>query len=204
MIPTFLALVALGALAVALGSGRSGRSPARGPALPRYWWILWLAVVPQFLWAHGIAASPELASRLAWLIPASYLPVFAFLAANARFAWARVVLVGAVLNLAVILANGGTMPARAVTIGDPAPSTATVRAHLVMGTKDRVPESDALVFLAPLADRYVIVLPGGAMRLASVGDFVVLAGAIAALLTAVRGSLGTTGMREGTWTWKAT
>jgi hypothetical protein len=79
-----------------------------------------------------------------------------------------------------------------------------VAAHLVTGSKDRVPATGATVILEPLADRYVIVLPGGAMRLASVGDLVVLAGAIAALLTAVRGSLDNVGSREGTWTWKAT
>lgn len=204
MIPTFLAIVALGGVGVALGAGRSDRSPARALALPRFWWLLWFAVVPQYLWAHEIAASPALAARLGWLIPASYLPVFGFLVANVRFAWARVVFVGAVLNLAVILSNGGTMPARTVNVGPVAPATSLPVPHLVVGTKDRVPGAGATIVLPQLADRYVIVLPGGAMRLASVGDLVVLAGAIAALLTAIGASRGNVRSGEGTWTWKAT
>ena len=196
MIPTFLIVVALAGIGVALGAGRAGSTPGIG--LPKRWWLLGFAVAPQYLWAHRIAATPALAEHFAWLIPASYLPVFAFLTTNLRFAWARVVLVGAALNLAVIFANGGTMPARAIAAegaGAPSPGVA---AHLVVGTKDRVPGTGASILLGQLADRYVIVLPGGAMRLASVGDVVVLAGAIAALLTAV-GARGDARAAEGTW-----
>lgn len=189
---------------MALRTGPTSQSPARQIALPRLWWLLWFAVVPQYLWAHTIAGSPELGARLGWVIPASYAPVFGFLAANLRFAWARVIIVGTALNLAVILTNGGTMPARAVASGDTVSSVPSVTAHLVAGSKDRVPATGAGVLLEPLADRYVIVLPGGAMRLASVGDFVVLGGAIVALLTAIRQLPGNARPREGTWTWKAT
>lgn len=204
MIVVFLAIVALVGVVVALETGRSGRSPARPLALPRYWWLLVFAVVPQVLWARDLSHLPAVAERLAWLVPLSYLPVFAFLLANLRFTWARLILLGAGLNLAVILANGGTMPARAVNPGDFASSATSPLPHLVPGSKDRVPGANAAIFLNPLADRYVVVLPGGAMRIVSVGDCVVLVGAVLALLTAVRGPADENRGREAPWTWKAT
>jgi hypothetical protein len=194
MLPSFLAIVATLGL-IGLGIGVFDRSPARSLPLPRYWWLLGFAVVPQFAWAHWIARWPSGADALTWVIPLSYVPVVGFLLANAGRAWARLVLVGAALNLLVIVLNGGAMPARAVNVPSGAASASVAPTHLVPETKDRALGATT-AWLEPLADRYVVPLPGGAMRLMSAGDAVVLGGALLALLTALGELAGAGGRRR--------
>jgi len=194
VLPSFLALGAILGL-IGLGIGVFDRSPARSLRLPRHWWLLGFAVVPQFIWAHWIARWTAGADVLTWVIPLSYVPVVGFLLANAGHAWARLVLLGAALNLLVIVLNGGTMPARTVNVPNVVASANVAPTHLVPETKDRAFGPTTAVWLEPLADRYVLPLPGGATRLMSAGDAVVLGGALLALLTAL-GELAGAGDRR--------
>ncbi len=184
MIPTFLLFGGVIGVVVALGTGRIARSPADDAPFPRAWLLLPLALAPQFLWIHLLSHLPS-ASGLSWLLTLSYLPVLVFLAVNAHHAWARVILLGLLLNFAASAANGGTMPARLPATDVPVALAPETTDRIAPGTKDRVMPASRSFVLEPLADRYVLSLPGGAQRLTSIGDLVILLGGSLALLSFV-------------------
>ncbi|MGH2459278.1 MAG: DUF5317 family protein [Chloroflexota bacterium] len=185
MIVPFLAVAtALGLLVILAATWR--RQPSRvSPVLPRAPWLLLLALIPQLVWTHWLSHQASGAPGLTWWLPASYVPVGLFIALNLGFPWARVIAVGVSLNVAVILANGGTMPAPARFFASESKVTSVVPGQLDPGSKDRLVDARRPALLAPLEDQYIVTLPGGFRRLASVGDFVSLGGAILGLLASL-------------------
>jgi hypothetical protein len=90
-----------------------------------------------------------------------------------------------VLNLSAMIANGGAMPAPA-QFGFEAQSAAQpVNERVAPGTKDRLFVSGAPAAVQLLSDHILITLPTGSQRVASIGDFFILAGGILALVLAV-------------------
>lgn len=185
MIIPFLAVATVLGAVVVLGTKWRRHSWRTIPALPRKPWLLLFAIVPQFVWTHWVSHLGSGAMSFVWLLPASYLPVFLFIAFNVRYPWARVVAVGVSLNVAVMLGNGGTMPMPARFVGNQTVQTNGSSVRLFPGSKDRIADSQEPTLLAPLEDQYVVTLPGGARRLTSVGDFVSLGGAFFGLLSSL-------------------
>ncbi|HVC35428.1 MAG TPA: DUF5317 family protein [Chloroflexota bacterium] len=185
MIVPFLAVATLIGVVVVPSAGWRRLSLSARTPLPRAPWLLLLAILPQLLWTRWLSHLGPSADGFAWVLPVSYLPVLCFIALNLRFTWARVVAVGVGLNVAVMLANGGTMPAPAHFARSAPAVTSVAGERVVPGSKDRIVADSAPAFLAPLQDQYVVTLPGGQQRLTSVGDFVTLGGAVLGLLTAL-------------------
>jgi len=185
MIIPFLAVATVLGAVVALGTKWRRHSWRTIPLLPRQPWLLLFAIVPQFVWAHWISHLGSSATGLSWLLPSSYLPVFWFIALNLRYPWVRVIAVGVSLNVAVMLGNGGTMPMPARFVTGQPPATSGTSERLFPGSKDRIADDREPTLLAPLEDQYVVTLPGGSRRLASVGDFVSLGGAFFGLLSSL-------------------
>lgn len=183
MIIPFLAVAALLGLVVVPSTRWRRHSFTHAPTLPRKPWLLVFAILPQLLWVHWLSHLGTGAQGLAWILPLSYVPVLFFVALNFRFTWARVIGVGVALNFAVMVANGGTMPAPARFATSQPAVTSTATERLAPGTKDRIVGGPAPAVLAPLEDQYVVTLPGGHQRLASLGDFIILGGAVLGLLS---------------------
>ena len=183
MVIPFLAVAAVLGVISALSYRWRRHSLEAMPALPRKPWLLLLAIAPQFTWVHWLSHLGPGVEQFAWILPLSYLPVLGFIALNVRLAWARVVAVGVTLNLAVMLANGGTMPAPARFATSQPAITSTDTERLAPGTKDRLMSENAPPLLAPLQDQYVITLPNGTQHVTSIGDFISLGGAVFGLVS---------------------
>lgn len=183
MVVPFLAAAAVLSVFVALGAGWRRHSFRDSPTLPRQPWLLLLAMIPQLAWGHWLSRLGPDAERLVWILPLSYLPVLGFIAVNRRLVWIRIVAVGVAMNLAVMVFNGGAMPAPArFAASEPAVARPS-GARLAPGTKDRIVAEDQVTPLGLLEDRFVVTLPGGHQRLASLGDFVSLGGALLGLVS---------------------
>lgn len=183
MIIPFLAVATVLGAVVVLGTKWRRHLWRTMPVLPRKPWLLLFAIVPQFIWTHWISHLGSGAMSFAWLLPASYLPVFLFIALNLRYPWARVMAVGVSLNVAVMLGNGGTMPMPSRFAANQTVLMSGSSVGFFPGSKDRIADDREPTLLAPLEDQYVVTLPGGSRRLASVGDFVSLGGAVFGLLS---------------------
>jgi hypothetical protein len=84
-----------------------------------------------------------------------------------------------------MIANGGAMPAPA-QFGFEAQSAAQpVTGRVAPGTKDRLIVSRTPAVVQLLSDHILITLPTGRQRVASIGDFFILAGGMLALVLAV-------------------
>ena len=173
--------IAVGLLA-ALGTG--GRAPAAGPTL-RLWPVLARGVglqwVPELLGVTEDTAFPAVLASSGCLV--------AFALANLRLHGVPVVLAGLVLNIAVIVANGG-MPVRAAAVVD-----AGIVGPEEVGSVDRGStrhlegDDDVLVLLGD-------VLPVAPLReVVSIGDLVLAAGAGYVVFRLLRPSPG--GRRTG-------
>ena len=185
MIAPFLAVAAALGVIVVLSARWRRHSHGSTPSLPRKPWLLLLAILPQLAWVHWLSHLGSGAAGFSWLLTASYVPVMCFIALNVRYTWARVIAVGVALNFTVMLANGGTMPAPARFATSQPLVTTTTAEQLAPGSKDHVAGDRQPTLLAPLEDQYVVTLPLGGQRLASVGDFVSLGGAVIGLLSAL-------------------
>lgn len=183
MLIPFVAVAALVGIFVAFGRTWR-RLPRESAPLPKKPWLVVVAVVVQVIWLRWLSHLGPSAESFSWVLPVSYAPIVWFLAVNIRTSWAPVVTLGLGLNLAVMLVNGGTMPAPAHFLADQA-NVGQHAERIVAGSKDRVVGSEFPTVLSPLEDQYVITLPGGQRRLASIGDFVSLGGGIIGLLSVV-------------------
>ncbi|HLG50128.1 MAG TPA: DUF5317 family protein [Chloroflexota bacterium] len=184
MVVPFLAVATFFGVVVTLGARWRRRSFHFHFVLPRCPWLLLLTLALQTIWVRWLSYHGQSALSFAWILPLSYGPILVFAALNIKYAWIRVIALGAALNMAVMLLNGGTMPAPAGLGAHEVPAGTTVE-RLIPGSKDRAVRDDGAVALAPLIDRYIVTLPGGQQRLASIGDFVALAGAFLGLLSAI-------------------
>jgi uncharacterized protein DUF5317 len=169
-------LVVLGAVGLGLLTGGSFRALER---LRLHWWGL--AILGLALQVAPIPAAPILSTRgtAAVLLIASYLILLACLLLNRRVPGAPVMVLGLVLNLAVVGANAG-MPVSAEAIqaagGAPTAITASDGKHHLMSGDD---------VLKPLGD--VIPLPQPLGVVLSIGDIFLYAGVGWFVLQVMRG-----------------
>ncbi|MEW6405084.1 MAG: DUF5317 domain-containing protein [Chloroflexota bacterium] len=95
--------------------------PYRPPAL-RYFWLVFLAFLPQFLTIYLPSVrehTPDWMAATSLIASQTLLLVFALL--NRRLPGMPILVAGAVLNLTVIAANGGFMPISPDTAGQLVP-----------------------------------------------------------------------------------
>lgn len=172
-----LAALFLGLLAgAALASGL--RRPYRLPD-PRHLWLVPAAFLPQLLVVYlpvGRGLAPEWVASL--VLPVSLAVFLAFVWLNRRIPGMPVVLVGLVLNLLVITANGGWMPVSPETasrIPGVAPA-GEAEPGIRVGDKDILLRRED-TRLEWLADRYLLPDWLGYRAAFSLGDVFVGAGA---------------------------
>jgi hypothetical protein len=164
-------------LALAVGLLAGGRLDRLGAQRIAWWWIGPVAFAAQLAAVYA-AWTPD-GLDLA-LIAGSHLALTVVALANRRLPGAPVVAAGLVLNLAVMLANGGLMPVAPETLQragrfEPWKVGAGTPGSRVASSKDVVlpAEQTRLEFLA---DRYWTGLPGRLGFIFSVGDVVLTAG----------------------------
>ena len=155
--------------------GRAGRI-AQLPA--RWWWLAPVALCVQIVMIYGFrGASDEL---FAGVIIATHAALVFIAIVNHALPGARIMALGILLNLLVMVANGGLMPISPEIIqragrfepwkvGDGLPGTRLTQSKDVL----RLPEDTWFEFLA---DRYWTGLPGRLGVIFSIGDVVLLFG----------------------------
>lgn len=155
------------AVAIGLAAGLlAGGRPSGDRHTFRLWPALLFGVVAQ--WLPDLPGVPDGAAPLA--VACSYLALIAFAVANLRLVGMPVVLVGLVLNMAVIVANGG-MPVRVEALVAAGIVEADEVSAVDLGPKRHL-EEEADV-LAVLGD----VLPVAPLReVISFGDLILAAG----------------------------
>ncbi len=146
-------------------------------------------LVVQAALIYGLASLGGTRQWLPFLLPAAHVLLLPFLLRNLSFWGIRLVLVGLLLNLTVMLANGGLMPVEA-------PAVEAVGRHevrdLQLGT--HIPGSKNVLLaeedirLRELSDILVLPAPRPFTRAVSVGDLFVLAGVVIAFGEVVRRS----------------
>lgn len=174
----FLAVVALG---LALGYARRGSIKNLGAARLRGMWLVLAAVVLQ---AIAWRAVPRDLDLLAFgLVLFSYLLVLVFAAVNLRAPWMWIIGVGALLNLVVIVPNGG-MPVSAEAAARLGHSVSETQAVLLRGKHTL---STSSTVLHQLGDQ--IPVPGD-QSVASVGDLFIWAGLVVLIQRLMVGARG--------------
>ncbi len=138
---------------------------------------------------YGLSATPSARQWLPLLLPAAHLLLLPFLLRNLSFWGIRLILVGLLLNLTVMLANGGLMPVEAPAVeavGRHQVGDLQIGAH-IPGSKN-VLLNPQDVRLRELSDILVVPIPGPFTRAVSVGDLFVLAGVVITFGEVVRRS----------------
>lgn len=175
-----LAVVA-GFLATLLRAGYN-REPLQPPALSGVWLVV-IAFLPQWLAFHLAATARLIPDGLAAaLLVLSQIPLLIFVWRNRSHTGVRLMGIGVAMNLTVIVANGGLMPAFPEVVAQLAPGatgTWNVGERLWL-SKDIVLPASATT-LPWLADRFLVPdwLPWRAAF--SLGD-IFIAGGVFALL----------------------
>jgi hypothetical protein len=158
-------IVLLVAFAVGLALGGSLRSWER---MQLHWWGL--ALVGVALQAIPVPASWESREAIGWwMLVASYAALLAFVAVNRRIPGAALMVVGLVLNLAVVVPNQG-MPVSAHAV-DIAAGDGAVRLPQDSAKHHLATEDDVLRFLGD-----VIPIPPPFRIVLSIGDVLLYAG----------------------------
>lgn len=103
-----LAAIALTVAAVPI---TGGRLQALAHLRLRFVWLIWVSLAAQVV-SGLVAAQMQSADVAAWLHLATFAPAGVFIWVNRRLPGAILMAVGGALNLTVIAANGGVMPAR--------------------------------------------------------------------------------------------
>src|SRR3972149_6564412 len=88
---------------------KAGGNPVLAPGIH---WLRWgfLAFASQVALIYGVSSSEQGRAWLPLLLPAAHLLLLPFLLRNLSFWGIRLILLGLLLNLAAMLANGGLMP----------------------------------------------------------------------------------------------
>ena len=154
------------------------------------WLVLGIAaLVVQAALIYGLTTVPSARQWFPVLLPAAHLLLLPFLLRNLSFWGIRLVLVGLLLNLTVMLANGGLMPVEAPAVE--AVGRQEVR-DLQLGT--HIPGSKNVLLaeedirLRELSDILVLPVPRPFTRAVSVGDLFILTGVVIAFGEVVRRS----------------
>ena len=138
---------------------------------------------------YGLTTVPSASQWLPYLLPATHLLLLPFLLRNLSFWGMRLILVGLLLNLTVMLANGGLMPVEAPaveTVGKHEVRDLQVGAHIPGSKNVLLAEED--IRLRELSDTLVLPVPRPFTRAVSVGDLFVLAGVVITFGEVVRRS----------------
>lgn len=182
-----LAALLLGLL-TGWGVARQRGFPYRAPEL-RHIWLVPACLLPQLVasyWPQLLQGLPGAVSRA--LLPLSLAGFLIFVWLNRRLPGMPVVLIGLLLNLAVISANGGWMPVSPETAsqlpGGSPPESAAVGSRVDDKSILLKPEDTRLEFLA---DRFLLPEVRGYRAAVSVGDIFIAAG-VFWLLARPRGS----------------
>ena len=138
---------------------------------------------------YGLAATPSARQWLPVLLPAAHFLLLPFLLRNLSFWGIRLIFLGLLLNLTVMLANGGLMPVEAPAVeavGRHQVGDLQIGAH-IPGSKN-VLLNPQDVRLRELSDILVVPIPRPFTRAVSVGDLFVLAGVVITFGEVVRRS----------------
>lgn len=146
-------------------------------------------LVVQAALIYGLAATPSARQWLPVLLPAAHFLLLPFLLRNLSFWGIRLIFLGLLLNLTVMLANGGLMPVEAPAVeavGRHQVGDLQIGAH-IPGSKN-VLLNPQDVRLRELSDILVVPIPRPFTRAVSVGDLFVLAGVVITFGEVVRRS----------------
>ncbi len=154
------------------------------------WLVLGIAaLVVQVALIYGLTSVLSARQLLPFLLPAAHLLLLPFLLRNLSFWGIRLVLVGLLLNLTAMLANGGLMPVEAPAVeavGSHQVGDLQIGAH-IPGSKN-VLLNPQDVRLRELSDILVVPIPRPFTRAVSVGDLFVLVGVVITFGEVVRRS----------------
>jgi hypothetical protein len=149
----------------------------------RFGWLVFLALAAQVFVLLVDLQDGGIARRV--VLPASYVLLLGFVALNWRRIGFLVLGLGALLNFLAVTANGGLMPVSPENLkeaGLEEELTGREPGDAVPGTKDVILEEDE-THLKFLSDRLTLGPDSGPIPpLFSVGDVIIAAGAIIALL----------------------
>jgi hypothetical protein len=136
---------------------------------------------------YGLASLGDAREWLPFLLPAAHLLLLPFLLRNLSFWGIRLILLGLLLNVAAMVANGGLMPvegsaveavgrhqAGELEVGSPIPGSKNV----LLARED--------VRLRELSDILVLPVPPPFTRAVSAGDLFVFAGVVVAYSEVIR------------------
>ncbi len=146
-------------------------------------------LVVQAALIYGLASLDGTRQWLPFLLPAAHLLLLPFLLRNLSFWGIRFVLVGLLLNLTAMLANGGLMPVEAPAVeavGRHQVGDLQIGAHIPGSKNVLLAEED--IRLRELSDILVLPVPRPFTRAVSVGDLFVLSGVVIAFGEVVRRS----------------
>jgi hypothetical protein len=153
---------------ILIGRLRGGRLTNLARLSPR--WLVLLVLAVAAVTAARVALVPFALARR--LVTTGYVLALAGLAANLRLPWLWPAFIGAVLNTAVIVANGGRMPVSAQVIRE-----ASARLLLGGATGPFYVLSGPDTALAPLGDTLPLLV-GGVGLIVSPGDVLLALGVV--------------------------
>jgi hypothetical protein len=173
-------MLILGGVSLALVAGvLLGGQPSRlGSVRVAWWWVGLAAFAAQIAAVNGPGREND--ALAISLIVGSYVAIALVTLLNNRLPGARVFLVGLLMNLACMLANGGLMPVtpEALAVAGRAEEWrigAGTTGTRVQGSKDVILPADQ-TRLALLSDRYWTGLPGRLSIVFSLGDVLLVVG----------------------------
>jgi len=146
------------------------------------WWLLApIGLAIQLLPVPDGRHGTDLWVRMA-VLAASYVMLLVFTARNARIPGVPLIIIGLVLNMAVVTANGG-MPVSEDAVKESGQTELLDMLRNDEGVKHHLMTSED--YLRPLGD--VIPVPGPVKQVLSVGDLFVYAGLAWLIVTVMRG-----------------
>ena len=171
------------------GVGQAGSQGAR-PAPKLRWLGLGAgAFAVQVTLIYGLVSLGGTHQWLPFLLPAAHLLLLPFLLRNVSFWGIRLILLGLLLNLTAMLANGGLMPVEAPAVeavGRHQVGDLEVGAH-IPGSKNVLLAAED-IRLRTLSDILVVPVPKPFTRAVSAGDLFVFTGVVIAFGEVVRRS----------------
>lgn len=149
----------------------------------RFGWLVFLVLAAQAVVVYVDLEDGGILRRI--VLPASYVLLLAFVALNWRRLGILVLGLGALLNFLAVTSNGGLMPASPENLREAGLEEELVGREpgdAVLGTKDVILEEDD-THLRFLSDRLTLGPDSGPVPpLFSVGDVIVVAGALLAVV----------------------
>ena len=148
-----------------------------------------VVLLVQVTLIYGLTTVPSARQWLPFLLPVAHLLLLPFLLRNLSFWGMRLVLVGLLLNLTAMLANGGLMPVEGPAVeavGRHEVRDLQLGAHIPGSKNVLLAEED--IRLRELSDILVLPVPRPFTRAISVGDLFVFAGVVITFGEVVRRS----------------